>query len=387
MADDSTFFIEEDSEEDEVTYLGEMEGNSILINVEDGDGWYQNRNADEDVLVVTMATTGKRKKDEDCLVIGASSPKRKRSRCRKLGNLDCTITSVSHDSSRDQDILYVSTDKKKKTKRAKRSSSSETSISTTPLTSTSPSTLTTSVAAPSTPSTSLTTPTTSSATATSSINPLTFATRSLSSLFPCTIPSSISSFFRLPKAPVRGKGKRKRHRGVFFSSQSFSTDTCTSPYPDSVGEVIKGHSVSPDDKEASDFINSSSATLASSTELPSWWISSNQSSSSQSPIKFSLIDLESESFESKVVSTPLSSSGLMVMLVQRIQSPILWRRYMAEVRLLLEERGEDFPLNEKLLYHCSCANKDVICIEGLDARLSRNGNFGRGIYFRLVFGV
>ena len=47
-----------------------------------------------------------------------------------------------------------------------------------------------------------------------------------------------------------------------------------------------------------------------------------------------------------------------------------------------DERPAGHDLNELLLYHTTSASKEVICEEGLDQRLSRQGRFGRGIYFR-----
>jgi hypothetical protein len=38
--------------------------------------------------------------------------------------------------------------------------------------------------------------------------------------------------------------------------------------------------------------------------------------------------------------------------------------------------------NIRYLYHGTSVEKDRICEEGLDQRLSRMGYFGKGIYFR-----
>ena len=46
------------------------------------------------------------------------------------------------------------------------------------------------------------------------------------------------------------------------------------------------------------------------------------------------------------------------------------------------DRPAGRDLNETLLYHTTSASKEVICEEGLDQRLSRQGRFGHGIYFR-----
>lgn len=46
---------------------------------------------------------------------------------------------------------------------------------------------------------------------------------------------------------------------------------------------------------------------------------------------------------------------------------------------MLRQRDD---VNMQLLYHTSSAEPHLICDEGLDNRLSRNGSFGKGIYFR-----
>ena len=42
----------------------------------------------------------------------------------------------------------------------------------------------------------------------------------------------------------------------------------------------------------------------------------------------------------------------------------------------------DFQLNETYLFHGTIVPKNDICEEGLDTRLSSEGRFGRGTYFR-----
>jgi hypothetical protein len=95
--------------------------------------------------------------------------------------------------------------------------------------------------------------------------------------------------------------------------------------------------------------------------------------------KYHLIDVERSSPEWNVVSQPLFNSGFCVEQVQRIQNETLWQRLCFEKQLMLRDRPS---CNEKFLYHTSRANVAVICEEGLDPRLSRNGLFGSGIYFR-----
>ncbi len=95
--------------------------------------------------------------------------------------------------------------------------------------------------------------------------------------------------------------------------------------------------------------------------------------------KYHLIDVEQGSPEWNVVCQPLFNSGFNVVQVQRIQNETLWQRLCFEKQLMLRDRPS---CNEKFLYHTSRAEVAVICEEGLDPRLSRNGLFGSGIYFR-----
>ena len=100
---------------------------------------------------------------------------------------------------------------------------------------------------------------------------------------------------------------------------------------------------------------------------------------SEATRKYHLIDVERGSPEWNVVSQPLFNSGFSVEQVQRIQNETLWQRLCFEKQLMLRDRPS---CNEKFLYHTSRAKVAVICEEGLDPRLSRNGLFGSGIYFR-----
>ena len=95
--------------------------------------------------------------------------------------------------------------------------------------------------------------------------------------------------------------------------------------------------------------------------------------------KYHLIDVEQGSPEWNVVSQPLFDAGFNVTQLQRIQNETLWQRLCFEKQLMLRDRP---GCNEKFLYHTSRAEVSVICEEGLDPRLSRNGLFGSGIYFR-----
>lgn len=96
-------------------------------------------------------------------------------------------------------------------------------------------------------------------------------------------------------------------------------------------------------------------------------------------MKYHLIDVAYNCPEWGVVSTPLTQAGFTVNRVQRIQNESLWQRLCYEKQLMLRDRPD---VNEQLLYHTSRSSIPVICEEGLDLRLSRNGCFGSGIYFR-----
>ena len=95
--------------------------------------------------------------------------------------------------------------------------------------------------------------------------------------------------------------------------------------------------------------------------------------------KFHLIDVMFNSAEWAFVSSQLLGSGFTVTCIKRIQNESLWQRLCYEKQLMLRERKD---VNEQLLYHTSRSDVAVICEEGLDLRLSVNGNFGCGIYFR-----
>lgn len=94
--------------------------------------------------------------------------------------------------------------------------------------------------------------------------------------------------------------------------------------------------------------------------------------------KFHLIDVVMNSAEWTFVSSPLDS-GFTVTRIRRIQNESLWQRLCYEKQLMLRERNN---VNEQLLYHTSRSPVEVISEEGLDLRLSMNGNYGSGIYFR-----
>ncbi|XP_064390248.1 uncharacterized protein LOC135338142 isoform X2 [Halichondria panicea] len=94
--------------------------------------------------------------------------------------------------------------------------------------------------------------------------------------------------------------------------------------------------------------------------------------------RYHLIEVAQSSSEWKFVSDPLTQANFTVGRVQRIQNESLWERLSSEKSLMLRQRDD---VNMQLLYHTSRAQPSVICEEGLDNRLSRDGNFGKGIYF------
>ncbi|XP_050388507.2 uncharacterized protein LOC126807763 isoform X2 [Patella vulgata] len=78
-----------------------------------------------------------------------------------------------------------------------------------------------------------------------------------------------------------------------------------------------------------------------------------------------------------------TQAGLIIEKVERLQNVHLLEKYKSEQDHLLKARQhiEGFDLNVRYLYHGTPADKERISEEGLDARLSRMGCFGKGIYF------
>ena len=98
--------------------------------------------------------------------------------------------------------------------------------------------------------------------------------------------------------------------------------------------------------------------------------------------KYHLIDIFPASEKWTQVTAPFTRAGYVVTKMQQIQNQTLWNRFHFERQSMRDERPAGRDLNEMLLYHTTSASKEVICEEGLDQRLSRQGRFGRGIYFR-----
>lgn len=124
--------------------------------------------------------------------------------------------------------------------------------------------------------------------------------------------------------------------------------------------------------------SSSSSQLSSLGRTPTCWTNCPNCPPSKKR-KYHLIDVAYNSAEWSVVSNPLSLLGFTVTRVRRIQNELLWQRLCFEKQLMISDQRS---VNEQLLYHTSRCSIAIICEEGLDARLSMNGNFGRGMYFR-----
>lgn len=162
--------------------------------------------------------------------------------------------------------------------------------------------------------------------------------------------------------------KRSKGKGKVSKRAHLDLPKCTECYKSSLS--IPSYAATHHLHVAIQFMVSPSVNFVS-TDSPSWWSSCDN-----------LVDIPVVDEEAKTIVYPLQYSGFYVSKVERIQSLNLWRRYLGEVKLLAQSRGEQFQLNEQILYHCSRADKSVLCTEGLDARLSLSGSFGRGIYFR-----
>jgi hypothetical protein len=83
------------------------------------------------------------------------------------------------------------------------------------------------------------------------------------------------------------------------------------------------------------------------------------------------------------VIEPLRVAGFTAQKLQRVQNMKLYQRLQFEKRSMKMDReeGEDYRVNETLLFHTSSAEVSTICSEGLDQRLARRGRFGSGVYF------
>ncbi|XP_055867525.1 uncharacterized protein LOC106052166 isoform X2 [Biomphalaria glabrata] len=84
------------------------------------------------------------------------------------------------------------------------------------------------------------------------------------------------------------------------------------------------------------------------------------------------------------IEIDFENADLKVIKVEKLRNAHLCKRYLTERKLMLEQRlslDPQFNLNEKFLYHGTSTKKDFVCEEGLDSRMSKQGCFGKGIYF------
>ncbi|XP_078656267.1 uncharacterized protein LOC144902607 [Branchiostoma floridae x Branchiostoma belcheri] len=95
------------------------------------------------------------------------------------------------------------------------------------------------------------------------------------------------------------------------------------------------------------------------------------------------IRLLTTSEEYRLIAEEFSRVNITVDAIERVQNSHLWGRLQYEKRNMKEIcRSDSFDLNEQYLFHGTQSQAvNQICEEGLDQRLSRIGNFGRGIYF------
>ncbi|KAH9505164.1 hypothetical protein Btru_058861 [Bulinus truncatus] len=99
---------------------------------------------------------------------------------------------------------------------------------------------------------------------------------------------------------------------------------------------------------------------------------------------YSLQELNPKDRAYKEIQIDFENAGLTVILVEKLYSAHLCQQYLTERKLILDRRlsrDPDFKLNEKFLYHGTSAKKSYICEESLDSRMSKQGCFGKGIYF------
>jgi hypothetical protein len=104
-----------------------------------------------------------------------------------------------------------------------------------------------------------------------------------------------------------------------------------------------------------------------------------------SPKRFHLIKLHPGPEYDEVIK-PLKDAGMQPLTVKRIQNLLLYRRLQLEKKLMEESHVHvaGWNVNERNLFHVTSVSQTVIAEEGLDLRLSRQGCFGTGIYFRYV---
>ncbi|CAG5133980.1 unnamed protein product [Candidula unifasciata] len=110
----------------------------------------------------------------------------------------------------------------------------------------------------------------------------------------------------------------------------------------------------------------------------------NLSEDTEDSSTYSLTTVSENDNVYKEVCIDFDNADLTVLKIERLTNSHLWKRYETERNLMIKQRRNldpDFTLNEKYLYHGTSALKSFICEEGLDSRMSKEGCFGKGVYF------
>ena len=186
--------------------------------------------------------------------------------------------------------------------------------------------------------------------------------------------------------PVVELSHDERHVGEVLSSLDLardfevarSVDQEWNKQEDTDGDELLARQLQNEENETQSFDQIQSAHNLSP---PLWWTVC-PNCAPNAVRKYHLIDISPASEEWSRVTAPFTRVGYMVTKIQRIQNQRLLNRFHFERQSMKDERPAGRHLNEMLLYHTTSASKEVICEEGLDQRLSRQGRFGRGIYFR-----
>mmetsp|Transcript_7196 Transcript_7196/g.9642 ORF Transcript_7196/g.9642 Transcript_7196/m.9642 type:complete len:841 (+) Transcript_7196:34-2556(+) len=122
--------------------------------------------------------------------------------------------------------------------------------------------------------------------------------------------------------------------------------------------------------------------------FPEYWVNFEANDPSKMDFKWwnrcQYVDVDQSSSDWKKMEKKIKEAlpNACLFSLQRIQHPLLWSHYDRQWRLLsLKNSGQ---CNEKWLFHgtSTTSPEDILrSEEGLDNRLSRNGSWGRGIYF------
>jgi len=89
-----------------------------------------------------------------------------------------------------------------------------------------------------------------------------------------------------------------------------------------------------------------------------------------------LIDVSSNDEQFKRIKSDFQKAGLKPLTVQRIGNHNLWKSYTSEKKDLLDDRGDQFNINEYYLYHGANGKRDAN-----DELMRQSGPFGLGTYF------